>query len=165
MSAKKTYLRNLLLQRSAWFEERTLERARAHGYGRVTPAMSRMFGHMSGRPIGLSELARRLGITRQAVHKCASDAAQLGLIEFAPDPANARVVRVQFTPAGWAMSARASRDFEGIEATLRQRMGAQNVDELKRLLQMAWTEQEAAQADGKPAAAQPGHAAPPAAGG
>ena len=165
MPEKTPYLRSLLLQRSAWFEERTLERARAHGYERVTPAMSRMFGHMSGRPIGLSDLARRLGITRQAVHKCASDAAQLGLIEFAPDPANARVVRVQFTSAGWAMSAQASRDFDDLEAALRQRMGAQNLEELKRLLQMAWTEQEATQATGQPATAQPDHAAPPAAGG
>ena len=144
MPEKKTYLRNLLLQRSAWFEERAMERARANGYERVTPAMSRMFGHMSGRPIGLSDLARRLGITRQAVHKCASDAAQLGLIEFVPDPAHARVVRVQFTPAGWAMSALASRDFDEIEARLSQRMGTRNLAELKRLLQLAWTDEETA---------------------
>lgn len=143
MPDKKIYLRNLLLKRSAWFEESAMERARASGYDRVTPAMSRMFGHMSGRPIGLSDLARRLGITRQAVHKCASEAAQLGLIEFVPDPANARIVRVQFTQAGWEMSALAARDFDEIEAGLRERMGARNLNELKRLLQMAWTAEEA----------------------
>ena len=150
MPNARPYLRHLLLQRSTWFEERVMERARASGYDRVTPAMSRLFGHMAGRPIGLSELARRLGITRQAVHQCTSEAARLGLIEFSADPANARVVRVQFTEAGWAMSAQATQDFDAIEAELCQRMGAANLDELKRLLQIAWTDDEATKAASTP---------------
>lgn len=144
MAPRKTYLRNLLLQRSAWFEARVVECARANGYDRVTPAMARMFGHMSHRPIGLSALARRLGISRQAVHKCASDAAQLGLLEFLPAPDNARVVRVRYTAAGRAMESLARRDFGRIEDQLRQRIGAEALEELKRLLALAWDEPAAA---------------------
>ncbi|MFD1710313.1 winged helix-turn-helix transcriptional regulator [Ottowia sp. GY511] len=131
-------LRNLLFQRSAWFETRVVERARINGYEHITPAMARMFGHMSHRPIGLSELARRLGISRQAVHKCASDAARHGLVEFLPDPANGRVVRVQYTATGRDMEALALSDFGGIERELAERIGSEAVDELKRLLALDW---------------------------
>ena len=140
MATKKVYLRNLLLKRSSWFEDKVLEKARLHGYDRITPAMSRMFGHMSGQPIGISELARRLGVSRQAVHKTASEAAELGLIEFVPDPNHARIVRLQFSQAGWAMSTQAAKNFDEIEDTLKARLGSRHLNQLKRLLAMAWDE-------------------------
>jgi DNA-binding MarR family transcriptional regulator len=138
MAREKTYLRTLLLQRVNWFEERVLEKAVEHGYRMVTPAMARLFGHMGGKPAGLSELARRMGISRQAVHRLASEAIELGLIEALPSPQDARVVRLQFTQAGWVMSARAAKDFDAIEGVLKDRIGARNVAELKRLLALAW---------------------------
>lgn len=142
MSTRKIYLRNLLLKRFDWIEERSLELARIKGYAHVTPAMSRMFGHMSGTPTGLSELARRLGVSRQAVHRLAQDAAKAGLVEFVPSVDNARIVRVQFTQAGWAMSATAARSFESIEVALKERIGARNLAELKRILDLAWDDEE-----------------------
>lgn len=142
MAKEKIYLRTLLLQRMNWIEERVLEKARGHGYTNVTPAMARLFGHMGGQPIGLSELARRMGITRQAVHKLSNDAVALGLIESVSSPQDARVVCLQFTQAGWAMSAKASKDFEEIEGVLKERLGTKNLNELKRLLSMAWEEAE-----------------------
>lgn len=143
MARHKVYLRALLLQRSNWLEEQVVETARSHGYGNVTPAMSRLFGNMGGRPAGLSELSRRMGISRQAVHKLANEAARQGLVEFVPAPQDARVVRVQFTQAGWAMSAQATRDFDELEERLRARLGTRNLAELKRLLTMPWTDDEA----------------------
>ncbi len=142
MTKQKTYLRTLLLQRMNWFEEQILAKARGHGYAKVTPAMARLFGHMGGHPVSLSELARQLGITRQAVHKLANDAVALGLVEAVPSPQDARLVCLQFTQAGWAMSAQAAKDFEEIESQLRARMGTRNLTELKRLLAMAWDETE-----------------------
>ena len=142
MSTRKPYLRNLLLKRFDWIEERSLELARIKGYAHVTPAMSRMFGHMSGTPVGLSELARRLGVSRQAVHRLAQDAAKAGLVEFVPSVNNARIVRLQFTQAGWEMSATAARSFESIETTLKERIGARDVAELKRILALSWDEEE-----------------------
>lgn len=143
MSTKKVYLRNLLLSRSSWFEEKVLAKAMENGYGKVTPAMSRMFGHMSSRPIGISDLARRLGVSRQAAHKTASDAAELGLVEFVPDLHHARIVRLQFTQAGWAMSAQAAKNFDELENVLKERIGSRNFNELKRLLAMDWDDDDA----------------------
>lgn len=150
MAKNKPYLRNLLLQRFNWIEERVLEKARAHGYAQVTPAMSRLFGNMVGQPVGLSELSRRMGVTRQAVHKLANDAARLGLVEFVASPDDARVVRLQFTQAGWAMSALAAKDFEEIESAIKEHLGTRNLAELKRLLQLPWEQAEASGVETSP---------------
>ncbi|NLY26265.1 MAG: MarR family transcriptional regulator [Alcaligenaceae bacterium] len=139
---RKTYLRNLLMKRFDWIEERSLELARLNGYGHVTPAMSRMFGHMSGVPVGLSELARKLGVSRQAVHKLAGEAAKAGLVEFVSSPDNARIVLLRFTQAGWVMSANAASVFDSIELELKEHIGARNLAELKRILELPWDEAE-----------------------
>lgn len=144
MAQHKIYLRTLLLQRANWIEERIMERALGHGYDKITPAMARLFGYMGGQEVGLSDLARRMGISRQAVHKLAGDAVKLGLIESVSSPDDARVVRLRFTPAGWAMSARAAQDFDDIEEELSARLGIEEVTELKRLLALAWDDSEAA---------------------
>ncbi len=138
MSKKRTYLRSLLMHRFNWLEERVAQNAHHYGYQDVTPAMSRLFGYMGGRPAGLSELSRQMGVSRQAVHKLANDAARLGLVEFVSSPDDARVVRLQFTQAGWDMSAQAARSFDEIEADIQAHLGARNLAELKRLLELPW---------------------------
>lgn len=142
MPKKKIYLRNLLLKRFDWMEDRVLEHAEKSGYGQITPAMNRLFAHMKGQPVGLSELARRLGVSRQAVHKLANDAAKHGLIEFVSSPNDDRVVMLRFTENGWAMSESAARDFDAIEERLAARIGKKQLGELKRLLALAWSEDE-----------------------
>lgn len=119
-----------------------MQRAKANGYSGVTPAMNRLFGHMGGQPVGLSELARRMDVSRQAVHRLANEAARLGLVEFVVSPDDARVVRLQFTQAGWNMSATAAQTFDDIEQQLQLRMGAKNMNELKRLLALPWDDEE-----------------------
>lgn len=138
---EKSYLRTLLLKKFDWMESRVMALARQHGYEQVTPAMGRMFGYMSSRPTGLSDLARSLGVSRQALHRLAKDAAELGLVEFVPTVGNAKVVRLQFTAAGWAMSAQAAADFDAIEVELAAVIGQKGLAELKRLLSLSWSEE------------------------
>ena len=139
---EKSYLRTLLLKKFDWMESRVMALARQHGYEQVTPAMGRMFGHMTSKPVGLSDLARSLGVSRQALHRLAKDAAALGLVEFVPTVGNAKVVRLQFTAAGWAMSAQAAADFEAIEGQIAAVIGPKALLELKRVLALTWSEAE-----------------------
>lgn len=119
-------------------EERVLAGAAKHGYGHLTPAMVHMFGHMGGRPIGVSDLARRLGVSRQAVHQIASEAAKLGLVEFIPSELDGRVRLLRFTEQGWLMSDRAAAELDRIEADLARRIGQRDLNELRRILSQAW---------------------------
>jgi DNA-binding MarR family transcriptional regulator len=140
---KKTYIRTLLLERSHWMEEQLLRDAERSGYGDVTPAMSRMFARLPGRPVGLSDLARDLAISRQAVHQLALEGARMGLVEFVPSEADGRVKLLRFTQKGWAMVDTATRRLDRIEAELAEQIGTDNLEALRRLLGRPWTAAEA----------------------
>lgn len=148
-------LHQLLLNRSQWMNTRLVERAARNGYGEVTDAMARMFAHLAkGRPLGLSELARRLAVSRQAVHQLANEAAALGLVEFVPSESDGRVKLLRFTQKGWAMSDSAVRELQTIEAELAAQIGTEDLAALKRILARAWSADEAGGA--APAVESPG---------
>lgn len=142
MTKPKLFLRQLLLSRSDWMEKRLHAEAERNGYGNVTEAMSRLCAHLVGRPIGLSELARRLAVSRQAVHKLASEAAKLGILEFVQSETDARVMLLRFTQKGWAMAESATRELEAIEDNLAREIGADKLETLKEILAMPWTADE-----------------------
>jgi len=141
MPKSQPYLRNLLLYRTEWMEARVVESARHNGDTYLTPAMSRMFGYIARGPIGVSALARHLGVSRQGVHKLASEAAKLGLIEFVDSPSDRRIKLLQFTDEGRAMSVNAVREFAAIEEELAQIIGRRDLDELRRILSKAWSDE------------------------
>ena len=135
-------LRHQLMARADGMEARLMQGALRDGYGGVTTAMNRMFLHLHGRPVGLSELARALAVSRQAVHQLANEAAAMGLVEFVPSETDGRVRLLRFTQKGWAMSERAMRELERIEAEVAARIGERDLRELKRILGRAWTAEE-----------------------
>ena len=131
-------LRQLLLQRSEWFEARLLEAAPRYGYHFVTPAMHRLFAHMSQRPLGISELARRLAVTRQAVHQTVDAARRRGIVELVEDPLDARARMVRFTAKGTKMARSAAQVVRDLESELAARLGERDVATLRRILARAW---------------------------
>lgn len=132
------YLRYLLAQRTNWMEQQLYAGAAEEGYGYVTPAMSRMFGQMGKEPVSLSELARRLIVSRQAVHQIANEAARHGLVEFVDSPTNRRVRLVKFTDQGRTMFASGTRSLARIERDLAKRIGADDLETLRRILSKDW---------------------------
>jgi len=142
MTPHKLYLRHLLLSRSDWMEQRLFDGAARNGYGDLSPAMARLCAHLAGRPLSLSELARRLTVSRQAVHKLAAETAKLGYIEFVDSEQDARVKLLRFTLKGWDMAESARNELEAIEARLADQIGADKLALLKELLAMPWTQEE-----------------------
>lgn len=128
------------MSRAAWIEQRLYAEAERNGYGDITPSMSRLLAQLAGRPLGLSELGRRLSVSRQAVHKLANEAAALGYVEFVASDSDARVKLLRFSPKGRTMAASAERELVRIEAELCQHIGHERVQLLKELLGMPWAE-------------------------
>lgn len=144
MRQPKPLLRTLLRARAEWFEDRVVARAEQNGYGHLTPAMVRLLGYLGGRPIGLSELARRMAISRQAVHQVATEAVRLGLVEMVASERDGRVKLLQFTQRGWEMSDAAVRELRRMEAEVAALIGDKNLETLRRLLAKSWPEDEGA---------------------
>jgi DNA-binding MarR family transcriptional regulator len=131
-------LRQLLLQRSDWFEDRVLKAAPRFGYRFVTPAMHRLFAHMPSKPVSISELARRLTVSRQAVHQTVAAACRRGIVELIEDPSDARARKVRFTAKGMKMVRSASQVVRSIETDLAGRLGPRDLAALRRILAKAW---------------------------
>jgi DNA-binding MarR family transcriptional regulator len=53
--------------------------------------------------VTVSELARHMGLTRQAVQRLADDTARDGLVEFTENPSDARAMHLLLTESGRAM--------------------------------------------------------------
>lgn len=136
--ADRLRLRRLLLQRSDWFEEQMVRAASRYGYPFVTPAINRLFAHMGGQPVSLSELGRKLAISRQAVRQTVLQAKKLGLVELCGDGNDRRVKCVRFSAQGWEMSQRAAAAIVEITAALEKRIGRADVDALLRILGKDW---------------------------
>jgi DNA-binding MarR family transcriptional regulator len=95
------------------------------------PGMRAGFGFMfraiqDGEPTP-SELAARLGVSKQAVGKVLDEMEQRGLVERRLDPTDRRARRVRLTPHGRAATQTALRLSDQIEADLRSRVGAEQV--------------------------------------
>lgn len=117
-----------------------MQGAQRNGYPHLTTSMNRLFAQLGGRPLGLSELARRLSVSRQAVHKLAVEAEKLGLVEFVPSEEDGRVKLLRFSQKGWRMSERAAASFVEMEQDLARHIGENNVEELRRILALPWPE-------------------------
>jgi DNA-binding MarR family transcriptional regulator len=136
------FLRQLLMTRLSWVEDRLIANAERNGFGDVTPAMARLFTHLASQPLGLSELARRLAVSRQAVHKLALEGARLGYIEFEGSEADGRVKQLRFTPKGEAMARSAEAELLAIEQALASHIGQDALAQLKDALSRPWSEEE-----------------------
>ena len=55
------------------------------------------------KPVTVSELARHMGLTRQAIQRLADDMASDGLVEFAENPGDARAMHLLLTKVGREM--------------------------------------------------------------
>ena len=132
-------LKQLLLGRSEWFAQRILERISASGdYAFITPAQSRLLAHMGGRPMSMAELARRLAISRQAVHKTVSELARRGILELREDPERGNSKLVLYTDTGRELNRAGARMIEQVEQRIADVVGEQALAELKRLLAEDW---------------------------
>lgn len=132
-------LKQLLLERSDWFAREILERiTHSAEYAFITPAQSRVLALMGGKPASMAELARRLAISRQAVHKTVAELARRGLLEVRDDPARGNSKLVFYTETGRELNRAGAKMIDRVEQRIAERIGAKGLMELKRLLGSDW---------------------------
>jgi DNA-binding MarR family transcriptional regulator len=91
----------LLLRAARLLDEAALARINAAlGEDRIRPAHTRLLPHLSPEGIRPTELARRMGVTKQAVQPLLQDLVQWGVVELVVDPADGRARLARLTPQG-----------------------------------------------------------------
>jgi DNA-binding MarR family transcriptional regulator len=124
--AKRESVGQLLMKAGRLVDERALERVREDPAAPpVRPAHTRLFPHLSMEGVRITDLAARLGVTKQAVQPLVADLQDWGVVEVVPDPSDGRARLVRWTPRGVQAVMHGLGVLRGLEAELAQRLGAE----------------------------------------
>lgn len=131
---KRGYLMRGLLYAFYWMDEGMQNHMRAAGYEPLSRTQSMIMTNVGDGMTRPSELARNLGVSRQAVHQLLADMEARNLVELIPDPSDARAKIVRFSRRGKDIGRVALQATANMEALIAERIGKKSLTELKRIL-------------------------------
>jgi DNA-binding MarR family transcriptional regulator len=136
--AEPVNLGQLLLRAFRWFDESLIAALHAAGWPELTRAHSLVFAQLD--PVGTrtAEIARRAGISRQAVHQTVQELQRLGLVRLVPDPTNRSAKLVVPTDRGRDSIGVAKTTLAKLEGELAQRLGRDQIQALRQALEADW---------------------------
>jgi DNA-binding MarR family transcriptional regulator len=136
--AEQTNLGQLLLRAFRWFDESLIAALHAAGWPELTRAHSLVFAQLDTKGTRTAEIARRAGISRQAVHQTIQELQRLGLVRLVPDPTNRSAKLVVSTDRGQASIRVAKQSLANLEDELAKRLGRAQVQALRQALEADW---------------------------
>lgn len=89
----------LLFRAARLVNERAIARVQAAG-GTLRAAHTQLFPHISVEGVRLTELADKLGVTKQAIGPLVDDLEREGVVERVDDPDDRRAKRIRWTRKG-----------------------------------------------------------------
>ncbi|MFF7728583.1 MarR family winged helix-turn-helix transcriptional regulator [Streptomyces sp. NPDC008001] len=138
MQSTRRNLPQLLGDARRWFEEGLLAALEAGGAAPVSPTQAQLFAALDDQGTTISELARRMGVTRQTAHQAVHGLVAAGLLEQTPDPASARQRLIRRTGEGERAHRQAGLILEQLEEQLAERIGREKADALRTALEAPW---------------------------
>jgi DNA-binding MarR family transcriptional regulator len=139
----------LLFKAARLANERALARAASDAAGPVVrPAHTALFPHLDFEGIRLTDLAARVGVTKQAVGQLVDDLAAAGMIERVGDPTDKRAKRIRFSRRGYAALMHGLGVLGEIEESLGSVVGAHRMSQLHETLRLVIAALEGGRAPG-----------------
>jgi DNA-binding MarR family transcriptional regulator len=132
------YLIVPLLQSFFWFDDGLQAHLKVKGWGHVTRPQSMVMVNVVTGVCRPSDIARNLGISRQAVHSTIAQMVEMGMFALEDDPQDGRSKIVEITSKGMAMRADANEAVRLLTAELGRRIGKANIDNLAAALGADW---------------------------
>lgn len=127
-----------LLQGFYWFDEGLQNYLQARGWPAVTRPQSMVMANIVLGVRRPSDIARNMGVSRQAIHATIGQMVDLGIVALVDDPANRRVKIVTPTTKGETMRVDAQRSMLIMGDELFNRLGKTNVLKAAHLLAQDW---------------------------
>ena len=128
-----TSIKGLLQDTLEWMESRNAELRRGSEF-EGTPAEAKLFATLRGRARSISDLARVMGLSRQAVHNTVHRLISAGVVDLVPMEGSKRDKLVQITERGQEIQKMAAKNLKRIERDMHKTIGAENVELLRSLL-------------------------------
>jgi DNA-binding MarR family transcriptional regulator len=112
------------------------------GFDDIRPAHSAVFANVPPEGIRLTDLARRAGMTKQAMGELVSDLERLRYLVRRPDPTDGRSLLIQFSDRGWASVRLGLDTLDAMEASIALDIGARGLADLRRVLERLASDRE-----------------------
>ncbi|WP_406503379.1 MarR family winged helix-turn-helix transcriptional regulator [Streptomyces sp. NBC_00212] len=138
MQSTRRNLPQLLGDARRWFEVGLLAALEAGGAAPVSPTQVQLFAVLDDQGTTVSELARRMGVTRQTAHQAVHGLVAAGLLQQTLDPASARQRLIRRTGEGERAHRQAGLVLERLEEQLAERIGRETADALRTALEAPW---------------------------
>ena len=129
-----TNLKGLLQDTLEWMDERNAELRQETGFADATPAEAKLFASLRGRDRSISELARSLGVSRQAVHHTAHRLVRAGVVTLTPAEHSRREKLVRITAAGRQAQKMAANNLQQIESEVAGHLSSKQLEQLRSTL-------------------------------
>lgn len=143
-----------LMRAFYWLDEGLQAALEARGWGRFSRSKSFTFANLALGIHRPSDIARNLGISRQAVSAMLREMVAEGLVRLDPDPADGRALIVDFADRSAALRTDAQAALHELEAAIAARIGADAFAALRAAVAADWGDAPATQsARATPAAA------------
>ncbi len=129
--AKQASVGQLLFKAARLFNERAIGTIQIRSKVQVRTAHTALLPHIAWEGTRSSELAQRLGISKQAVGQLINDLTDMGVVRREPDPSDRRASLVYFTERGQQALIHGLSVLKELEEQLRQQIGAATMRELQ----------------------------------
>lgn len=129
-----------LFQRFCWLDEGLQARLHDHGWPDVNRPQSMVMTNIVSGVVRPSDIARNLGISRQAIHSTINQMVKLGIVQLDVDPGDRRHMIVSLTDLGARMRKDAQRSMDALTAQIAARLGQDKFDALLAALEADWGE-------------------------
>jgi DNA-binding MarR family transcriptional regulator len=135
-----TYPIVALLQAFEWFDESLQRGMKANGWPVMTRPESAVMIHVCLGMTRPSDLARSLGLTRQAIHSTINQITRKGIFMMEADPTDGRIKVIALTPMGETMRQQANAMVGEFSRHLSGVIGARRFSNMMDALGADWGE-------------------------
>jgi DNA-binding MarR family transcriptional regulator len=135
-----TNLAQLFMRAFYWADEGLQNALKRKGWPTITRAQSLVFVNIGEGVTRPSEIASRVGVTRQAIHQTINELVEMGFLMLEPDPRDRRAKVVVYTDTGAKIGRDAVEALRQVERSLSSRIGEERVNALREALTQEWGE-------------------------
>ncbi|WEK44835.1 MAG: MarR family winged helix-turn-helix transcriptional regulator [Candidatus Sphingomonas colombiensis] len=127
-----------LFQRFCWLDEGLQARVHDKGWPDISRAQSMVMVNIVSGVRRPSEIARRMGVSRQAIHNTIAQMVEKEVVTLEDDPDDARHKRLMLTPFGEQMRGDAQAAMSELIAQITAKVGQERFDMLLETLAADW---------------------------
>ncbi len=116
------------------FNDQTTHKIQTAGHATVRVSHLALMRNMDENGTRITALARRAGMTKQAMGQLVREFQELGYIVLRPDPTDRRAKLATYTELGQLLAEAAERSTEEVQADFRKALGKGGLKELRKSL-------------------------------